>query len=88
MELWIALAGVLTSALTWLAGKFKLSKTMVSMLVALVGWAVYYVATKYYPQTREMGVAFVMGVYGASQLVYNLVIKLTEKDSKSDTQKS
>lgn len=88
MELWIALAGVLTSVLTWLAGKMKLSKTMVSMIVALVGGAVYYVATKYYPQTREMGVAFVMWVYWASQLVYNLVIKLTEKDSKSDTQKS
>lgn len=88
MELSIALAGVVTSALTWLAGKMKLSKTMVSMIVALVGWAVYYVATKYYPQTREMGVAFVMWVYWASQLVYNLVIKLTEKDSKSDTQKS
>lgn len=88
MELWIALAGVLTSVLTWLAGKMKLSKTMVSMIVALVGWAIYYVATKYYPQTREMGVAFVMWVYWASQLVYNLVIKLTEKDSKSDTQKS
>ena len=87
MELWIALAGVLTSVLTWLAGKMKLSKTMVSMIVALVGWAIYYVATKYYPQTREMGVAFVMWVYWASQLVYNLVIKLTEKDSKSDTQK-
>ena len=87
MELWIALAGVLTSVLTWLAGKMKLSKTMVSMIVALVGWAVYYVATKYYPQTREMGVTFVMGVYGASQLVYNLVIKLTEKDSKSDNKK-
>lgn len=79
MELSIALAGVVTSALTWLAGKMKLSKTMVSMIVALVGWAVYYVATKYYPQTREMGVAFVMWVYWASQLVYNLVIKLTEK---------
>ena len=49
------------------------------MLVALVGGAIYYVATKYYPQTREIGVAFVMGVYGASQLVYNLVTKLTEK---------
>lgn len=88
MELWIALAGVLTSVLTWLAGKMKLSKTIVSMLVALVGWAIYYVATKYYPQTREMGVAFVMWVYWASQLVYNLVIKLTEKDSKSEDKKS
>nr|DAE96053.1 MAG TPA: hypothetical protein [Caudoviricetes sp.] len=37
MELSIALAGVVTSALTWLAGKMKLSKTMVSMIVALVG---------------------------------------------------
>ena len=79
MELWIALAGVLTSVLTWLAGKMNLSKTMVSMIVAHVGWAIYYVATKYYPHTLEMWVAFVMGVYGASQLVYNLVTKLTEK---------
>lgn len=81
MELGMVLTGIGASALTRLAGKLGISKRLISVLLAIVGGAIYYVATNYYQATWESGVQFAVGVYGASQLVYNL-LKVMNKEGQ------
>lgn len=66
---------ILSSFLTWLAGKLKISKTCLSIGLCILLGAGYYVATTYYDiQWKEL-VAFIWWVYASSQLVYNILKK-------------
>lgn len=66
---------ILSSFLTWLAGKLNVSKTYLSIGLCLLLGAGYYVATTYYNiQWKEL-VGFIWGVYASSQLVYNIFKK-------------
>lgn len=64
-----------TNIITRLVKKLNIDGTFVAMGLALIGGAIYYIATNYYAIERETLVTFVLGIYGASQLVYGLIIK-------------
>lgn len=68
-----------TNIITRLVKKLNIDGTFVAMGLALIGGTIYYVATNYYAVEREQLVKFAVGVYGASQLVYGLVIKQLPK---------
>jgi len=71
----IALLWLLTSILTWLSNRMKVSQTYLSVGLAILLWAGYYVATKYYAIQWQEIVEAVTGVYASSQLIYNLLKK-------------
>ena len=71
----IVLIGFATNVLTRLAKKLNLSWTYVAMILAIVGWSLFYVATNYYAVQWEMLIAFIWWVYATSQIVYNLINK-------------
>lgn len=65
-----------TNILTWLAKKLNLSWTYMAMIIALVGWTVYYLLKNYYQVQLQEVITFVAGVYAMSQLVFWLLKKL------------
>lgn len=71
----IILIWLLSSVLTRIAGKLKVSKTYVSMGLCIVLWAGYYFATKYYNVQWQEIVEVIGGVYASSQVIYNLAVK-------------
>jgi hypothetical protein len=71
----IILIGAVSSFLTWLAGKTKVSKTYLSMALCIILGAGYYFATKYYNVQWEQLVEVIGGVYASSQVIYNLAVK-------------
>ena len=73
MEMVLALA--ITRLITEMAKRLHISATYVSLIIAFVGWAIYFVATNYYGDQRDQVVYFVTGVYGTSQLIYNIIKK-------------
>lgn len=75
----VALLTLATNVLTRLIKKTKISGTFVAMGLAIIGWAIYYIATNYYAIEWDKLVGFVLGVYWASQLVYGLIIKQLPK---------
>ena len=75
----VALLTLATNVLTRLIKKTKISGTFVAMWLSIIGGAIYYIATNYYAIEREKLVWFVLGIYGASQLVYGLIIKQLPK---------
>lgn len=84
----MVLSGLLAYALTWIAGKLKMDKMTVSVIISLILGSGYYVATNYYHLSWDEASAFVMGVYGASQVVYNFIKKFTEKPQNTEDQAS
>lgn len=76
----MVLAGLATWLITELAKKLHISATYVSLGLAFIGGTVYYVATNYYALQREEVVTFVTGVYWASQVIYNIIKKLTPEN--------
>lgn len=76
----IVLAGLLTWLITELSKKLKVSQTYVSLGLAFLWWTVYYIATNYYSLQWEEIVTFATGVYGISQVIYNVIKKLTPAD--------
>lgn len=68
----IIVIGIISSLLTKLAGKLKISKTYLSMGLCILLGAIYYFATKYYNIQREQLVQTISGVYASSQAFYSL----------------
>jgi len=64
-----------TNVITWFVKKFNISGTFVAMGIAIIGWAIYYISTNYFAIEWKQLVEFVIWIYGASQLVYSLIIK-------------
>lgn len=85
----IVLLWVLTQLLTRLSEKTKLSQTYVAVILSILLWAWYYIATKYYSVQRQQVLEFVGGVYASSQIIYNLCKKrgILDKLDKSNEQK-
>ena len=71
----IALLWLITSVLTWLSNKLKVSQTYLAIILSLLLWAWYYVATNYYAVERQQIVERATGVYASSQIIYNLLKK-------------
>lgn len=76
----MVLAGLATWLITELSKKLNVSQTYVSLGLAFLGWTVYYIATNYYQLQWEEIVTFVTGVYWTSQVIYNIIKKLTPAD--------
>ena len=70
---------VLAWAITWfiteMAKKLHISATYVSLILSFVGWTIYFIATNYYEAEWNQVVFFATGVYGTSQLIYNIIKK-------------
>lgn len=73
--MWIILTWILSSVLTWLAGKLKISKTYLSIGLCIILGAGYYFMTTYYGVERQKLVEVIWGVYASSQLIYNIFKK-------------
>lgn len=71
----IILIWLLSSVLTWLSWKLKVSKTYVSIILCIILWAWYYFATKYYNIQWQQLVEVIWWVYASSQIIYNLAKK-------------
>lgn len=71
----IILIWLLSSVLTWLSWKLKVSKTYVSIILCIILWAWYYFATKYYSIQWQEIVEVIWWVYASSQIIYNLAKK-------------
>jgi hypothetical protein len=76
----MVLAGLATWLITELAKKLNISATYVSLWLAFIGGTIYYVAVNYYQLERKEVVTFVTGVYWASQVIYNIIKKLTPEN--------
>ena len=70
------LLGLLVQVITKASEKRKVSQTYVSIGLAIVLWAWYYVATRYYSIQWEKIIEWIWGVYASSQIFYNLFRKL------------
>ena len=71
----IILIWLLSSVLTWLSWKLKVSKTYVSIILCIVLWTWYYFTTKYYSIQWQEIVEVIWWVYASSQIIYNLAKK-------------
>lgn len=77
-----ALSGLVINLITYLSWKFNVSKTYVSVGLAIFLWVVLYVwqmIINKYPLQWEQIVWFASWSYAMSQIVYNLYQKLIEK---------
>ena len=70
------LLGLLVQVITKASEKRKVSQTYVSIGLAIVLWAWYYVVTRYYSIQWEKIIEWIWGVYASSQIFYNLFRKL------------
>lgn len=71
----IVLLWLLTQMITKASEKWKVSQTYISIWLAILLWAWYYVATTYYNVQRQQLVERVWWVYASSQLFYNVFKK-------------
>lgn len=71
----IALLWLITSVLTRLSNKFKVSQTYLAIILSILLGAWYYVATNYYQVERQQLVERATWVYASSQIIYNLLKK-------------
>lgn len=78
-------AGLAINVITWLSWKLNVSKTYVSVLLAILLWVLLYtwqILVNKYPLAREQIVWFASWSYAMSQVVWNLYQKITEKKEK------
>lgn len=78
-------AGLAINVITWLSWKLNVSKTYVSVLLAILLWVVMYVwqiLINKYPLAWEQIVWFASWSYAMSQVIWNLYQKITEKKEK------
>ena len=71
--------GGLVSLITWLVGKVGINKNWIVVGLSIFFGALYYVATVLFPEQLQWAWENILAIYGVSQIVYNFVIKLTEK---------
>lgn len=85
-EILIAMASWLAiNVVTWLSWKLWVSKTYVSVGMAIIIWVLVYVMQiiiDKYPMQWEQIVAFASWAYATSQIVRNLWNKIKEKEQK------
>ena len=78
-------SGLVINLITWLSWKLKLSKTYVSVWLALLWWIIVYgfqLLIKQYPVEREQIMWFVAWAYATSQMLWNLYQKIVVKDKE------
>ena len=66
---------LLVQIITKASEKWKVSQTRLSIWLAIVLWAWYYVATTYYNIQRQQVVERAWWVYASSQIFYNVFKK-------------
>ena len=66
---------LLVQMITKASEKWKISQTYLSIILAILLWAWYYVATTYYSIQRQQIVERAWWVYASSQLFYNIFKK-------------
>lgn len=66
---------LLVQVITKISEKWKISQTYLSIWLALLLWAGYYIATNYYQMEWQQAVEWVGWVYASSQIFYNLFKK-------------
>lgn len=79
--LFSALSGLAINLITWLSGKLWISKTYVSIGLAVLIWVVLYVGQiviDKYPMQWQQIVAFASWSYAMSQVVWNTFQKIKE----------
>ena len=69
----VILLGLATNILTWFGNKLKLSNAWIAMIVSFAVGSIYFIATHYYAVQWKIFVAFILGIYATSQLVYNIL---------------
>lgn len=72
----IILIGLATNFLTRVSKKLNLSWTYMAIILSVVSWTIYYLATKYYVVERKEFITFLSGIYATSQIVFQLIKKL------------
>ena len=70
------LFGLIVQLITKFSERWKVSQTYVSIWLAIILWAGYYIATTYYSIQRQKIIERIWGVYASSQIFYNLFKKL------------
>lgn len=76
----MVLAGLATWFIALLGKKLHISATYVSLGLAFIGGTIYYIATNYYALEWQEVVTFVTGVYWTSQVIYNIIKKLSPEE--------
>ena len=71
----VVLLGLLTQMITKASEKWNVSQTYLSIGLAIILGAGYYVATTYYNVEWKMIVNWIWGVYASSQIFYNVFKK-------------
>lgn len=77
----VLLLWLMVNVLTWIAGKLKISKTYIALILSGIGWLVYFYFTNYNLALRQELVANIGGVYASSQIIFNLLKKLGVLDA-------
>lgn len=75
---------LLVQIITKASEKWKVSQTYLSIWLAVLFWAWYYVATTYYAIQREHIVQRAWWVYASSQIFYNIFKKAWLLDNKKE----
>lgn len=78
-------SGLAINLITWLSGKLWLSKTYVSVGLALLWWIIVYafqLLIKEYPVQWEQIMWFMAWAYATSQMIYNLYQKIVNEQKK------
>ena len=70
------LLGLIVQLITKFSEKRKVSQTYVSIWLAIILWAGYYIATTYYSIQWQKIIERIWGVYASSQIFYNVFKKL------------
>lgn len=71
----ILLIWLLTNILTRASKTLKLSGTYMAIIISVVAWTVYFLATKFYIVEWKELMVFLGGIYATSQIVYGLLKK-------------
>lgn len=75
---------LLVQMITKASEKWKVSQTRLSIWLALILWAWYYVLSNYYSIQRQQIVERAWWVYASSQIFYNVFKKAWLLDSKKE----
>lgn len=75
---------LLVQIITRASEKWKVSQTRLSIWLALILWAWYYVLSNYYSIQRQQIVERAWWVYASSQIFYNVFKKAWLLDSKKE----
>lgn len=72
----VILLGLWVNLFTRLTSKLKISGTVMAVIFALIGGALYYVINQYYPTQWEQALTVAAQIYATSQVVYGIIKKV------------